>query len=54
MEFANSAIGLLWSIDRWQPLRSDPWRAQLRWVRKNKEPFRNASEGDALSGQAIG
>src|SRR5919197_756713 len=40
MEFANSAIDLLWSIDQWQPLRSDRWRAQLRRVRKKKEPPR--------------
>jgi hypothetical protein len=54
MEFANSAMDLLWSIDRWQPLRSDRWRAQLRRVRKNKEPLRTVNEGDALNGQAIG
>jgi len=54
MEFANSAVDLLWSIDQWQPLRSDRWRAQLRRVRKNKEPLRNASEGDALNGPTIG
>ena len=53
MEFTNSAIDLLWWIDQWQPLRSDRWRAQLRRVRKNKEPLRNTSEGDALSGPAI-
>jgi hypothetical protein len=56
MEFANCAVDRLWSIDQWQPLRSDWSKAPLRQVRKNKESLRNASEGDsqALSGPAIG
>jgi hypothetical protein len=56
MEFANTAVDLLWSIDQWQPVRSDWSRAPLRQVRKNKGPLRNASEDDsqALSGRAIG
>jgi hypothetical protein len=41
MEFANTAVDLLWSIDQWQPVRSDWSRAPLRRVRKNKEPLRS-------------